>query len=339
MTQFLYDFEDGTLGSEYNIDIPANGSGAVAAIVDNAHTSHGSRSIVADSAASYQYVQKNLASAVTDIAVRYYFYADDLQGGDYDDLRFYSTITDAGSTNRAGGVRRITGNKLRVFDSINAPVGLWTATNALSINTIYRMEIRVQCDASGNATMSGGYYVGDSTTPVQTFSVTTATTTTNILSVHMGKQQNAANVPSTMHTWYDDLAIDDAPTGLIGPWTNPGNSAPVAEASFMQSNVEPYSTVTLDGTSSHDADNDALTYVWSQTAGPAVTLSSTTSATPTFIAPATTGGVTLTFQLIVNDGTVDSSADTVDIVVAAHTIWEIENPIGPVLKPIRLTEN
>jgi hypothetical protein len=107
----------------------------------------------------------------------------------------------------------------------------------------------------------------------------------------------------------------------------------------MQANVEPYSTVWLDGTSSHDADNDPLTYLWSQTAGPAVTLSSTTSATPTFIAPATTGGVTLTFQLIVNDGTVDSSADTVDIVVAAHTIWEIENPVGPVLKPIRLTEN
>lgn len=339
MAQYFYNFEDGTLGSEYNIDVPANGNGAVAAIVDNAHTAHGSRAIVADSAASYQYVQKNLASAVTDIAVRYYFYADDLQGGDYDDLRFYSTITDAGSTNRAGGVRRITGNKLRVFDSLNIPAGLWTSTNALSINTMYRVEIRVQCNASGSATMSGGYYVGDSTTPVQTFSVTTATTTADILSVHMGKQQNAANVPSTMHTWYDDLAIDDAPTGLIGPWTNPGNSAPVAEAGFMQSNVEPYSTVTLDGTNSHDADNDPLTYAWSQTVGPAVTLSSTTSATPTFTAPATTGGTTLTFQLIVNDGTVNSSADTVDIVVAAHTIWEIENPVGPVLKPIRLTKN
>lgn len=338
MTQYLYNFEDGTVGSEYNIDTPANGAGAVYATVDNAHNSHGSRAIRADSSASYQYVQKNLSVAVTDIAVRYYFYSDDLQAADYDDLRFYSTTTDANATNRAGGVRRVTGNKLRVFDSINAAAGLWTSTNALSINTYYRVELRIQCGTSGNATMSGGYYVGDSTTPVQTFSVTTATTTADILSIHIGKQQNAANTPSTMHTWYDDFAVDDAPTGLIGPWTNPGNSAPVAEAGLMQTFVEPFSTVTLDGSGSSDADNDPLTYAWSQTVGPAVTLSSSTSVSPTFTAPATLSGTTLTFQLVVNDGTVNSSPDTVDIVVSAHTMWRIQNPVGPVLVPIRLTE-
>ncbi|MEO5949611.1 MAG: hypothetical protein ABIP74_04345, partial [Candidatus Saccharimonas sp.] len=90
MTQFLYSFEDGTVGVEYDIDIPANGDPAVAALVSSAHPAHGSRSIVADSAGSYQYVQKNLSTAVTDVAVRYYIYGDDIQVGDYDDLRFYS---------------------------------------------------------------------------------------------------------------------------------------------------------------------------------------------------------------------------------------------------------
>jgi len=186
--------------------------------------------------------------------------------------------------------------------------------------------------------MSGAYYVGDSTTAVQTFSVATATTTVDILSVHMGKQQNAANTPSTLHTWYDDLAIDNAPTGLIGPWTNPGNIAPVAEAGFMQSNIEPYSTVTLDGSGSSDANADPLTYAWTQTVGPAVTLLNSTTVSPSFVAPATVAGTTLTFQLIVNDGSVDSAPDTVNVVVAAHTIWRIDNPTGPVLSPIQLTK-
>jgi len=335
MSQYFYNFENGTVGGEYDIDIPANGAPAVTANVDNAHPAHGSISIRADSSASYQYVQKNLPSAVTDIAVRYYMYGDDIQGADYDDLRLYSTTTDANATNRAGGIRRVTTNKLRVFDNLGATI--WTSTSALSINTYYRIEIRIQCGVSGNATMSGGYYVGDSTTPVQTFSVATATTTANILSVHLGKQQNAANTPSTLHTWYDEFAIDNAPTGLIGPWSNPGNSAPICDAGIMQTNVEPYSTVTLDGSASHDPDADPLTYAWTQTVGPAVTLSNTTAVKPTFVAPATQAGTTLTFQLVVNDGSVNSTPDTVDVVVAAHTLWRIANPSGPVLTPIRLT--
>lgn len=335
MSQYIYNFEDSTNGSEYDIDIPANGAPAVTANVDNAHPAHGSLSIRADSSSSYQYVQDNLPSAVTDIAVRYYIYDDASQVADYDDLRFYSTTTDANSTNRAGGIRRINNNMLRVFDSLGA--NIWSSASGLSINTYYRIEIRVQCGTSGNATMSGAYYVGDSTTAVETFSVATATTTANILSVHLGKQQNAANTPATLHTWYDDFAIDDAPTGLIGPWTNPGNIAPIADAGIMQTNVEPFSTVTLDGSNSTDANADPLTYAWTQTAGPAVTLSSTTAMQPTFVAPATQAGTTLTFQLIVNDGSVNSPADTVDIVVAAHTLWRITNPVGPVLAPIQLT--
>jgi hypothetical protein len=335
MSQYIYSFEDGTNGIEYNIDIPGNGAPAVAIMADTAHPAHGSLSLRADSSASYQYVQDNLPTAVTDIAVRYYIYGDASQISDYDDLRFYSTTTDASSANRAGGIRRISGNKIRVFDSLNA--NIWSSASGLSINTYYRVEIRVQCGTSGNATMSGAYYVGDSTTPVETFSVATATTTATIISVHLGKQQTAANNPSTLHTWYDDFAIDDAPTGLIGPWVNPGNGAPIADAGLMQTNVEPFTTVTLNGSSSHDPDADTLTYAWTQTVGPAVTLLNATTATPSFVAPATLPGTTLTFQLIVNDGTVNSSPDTVDVVVAAHTIWHIENPAGPVLKPIRIT--
>ena len=94
------------------------------------------------------------------------------------------------------------------------------------------------------------------------------------------------------------------------------NTAPVADASTDQS-VNELVSVTLNGAGSTDAENDTLTYAWTQTSGPNVTLSSATAANPTFTAPTLTSNtlVTLTFSLIVNDGNLDSQADTVDITV------------------------
>ncbi len=69
--------------------------------------------------------------------------------------------------------------------------------------------------------------------------------------------------------------------------------------------------VTLDGSESSDPDGDALTYTWTQTEGPDATDGSgtLTGASPTFQAPEDVG--TLVFELVVNDGEVDSGAATV----------------------------
>jgi hypothetical protein len=99
----------------------------------------------------------------------------------------------------------------------------------------------------------------------------------------------------------------------------PSNTAPVADAGPTQS-VASAAVVTLDGTASSDGDNDPLTYSWTQISGPPVTLSNASAATPTFTAPELSVGaadVTLVFSLTVNDGTVDSAADTVTITVTA----------------------
>ena len=47
----------------------------------------------------------------------------------------------------------------------------------------------------------------------------------------------------------------------------------------------PGDTVTLDGTGSSDPDSDPFTYSWAQTAGPGVTLTGASTASPTFFAP------------------------------------------------------
>ncbi len=88
------------------------------------------------------------------------------------------------------------------------------------------------------------------------------------------------------------------------------NVAPKANAGPDQV-VATSAAVTLDGSQSTDPNGDVLTYLWEQTGGSSVVLSSTTAAKPTFTAPATAGA--LTFSLIVNDGKVSSAADSVTI--------------------------
>jgi len=90
------------------------------------------------------------------------------------------------------------------------------------------------------------------------------------------------------------------------------NSAPVADAGVNQ-NVNTTSTATLNGSASSDADSDQLTYSWSiisKPAGSNATLTNPTIVNPTFVADL--DGIYLA-QLVVNDGTVDSSAVTVTI--------------------------
>src|SRR6185436_2752278 len=90
------------------------------------------------------------------------------------------------------------------------------------------------------------------------------------------------------------------------------NSAPVANAGADQSGYVGQ-TVTLDGSGSTDVDGNALSYVWALTsrpAGSAAAVSDPTAVTPTFVLDRS--GVYVA-QLIVNDGTVSSPADTVTV--------------------------
>ncbi len=86
-----------------------------------------------------------------------------------------------------------------------------------------------------------------------------------------------------------------------------GNAQPVAEAGAYQE-VAIGDTVQLNGTAT-DADDNSLNYSWSFQSGSATsTLSSTTSASTTFIANSDTD---YTLDLIANDGAVDSQINSV----------------------------
>ena len=98
-----------------------------------------------------------------------------------------------------------------------------------------------------------------------------------------------------------------------------GNLQPVADAGEDQT-VNEGDLVYLDGSGSYDPDQDPLTYLWQQDVSDPiqVTLSDPTAVDPSFTAP--TGlsqNTALTFNLVVNDGQLDSTVDSVVITVLA----------------------
>ncbi len=114
----------------------------------------------------------------------------------------------------------------------------------------------------------------------------------------------------------NDGTVDSTADSVMVTATT-GNAAPVANAGADQ-HVVTGSLVTLDGSASSDADGDLLTYRWSfvsRPAGSQAALSSRTDARPTFTADRDGSYV---IDLVVNDGTVDSAADSVTVTAATQ---------------------
>jgi hypothetical protein len=107
-------------------------------------------------------------------------------------------------------------------------------------------------------------------------------------------------------TWAQVYLGTNAPPGT--------NLVPVANAgSNLSISLTNSQTLTLDGSGSFDSDGDALTYAWTQISGPSVFLTGANTIMPTFIAAPVVIATTLTFQLVVNDGSVSSPPSQVQI--------------------------
>ena len=119
----------------------------------------------------------------------------------------------------------------------------------------------------------------------------------------------------TLQLIVNDGTVDSTPDTVT---ISTENSAPVSNAGADQA-VQVNDTVQLDGNDSSDADGDTLTFKWSivyKPDGSSATLSDTEALKPTFEVDVPG---TYTLQLIVNDGTDNSTPDTATIITANST--------------------
>ena len=94
----------------------------------------------------------------------------------------------------------------------------------------------------------------------------------------------------------------------------PANTAPSADAGAPRTVTEG-ATVSLDGTLSSDPEDTSLSYSWAHTSGPAVTLTGSATATPSFTAPNVGQTQNIVFALTVTDSGSLTDTDTVTITV------------------------
>jgi RHS repeat-associated protein len=102
---------------------------------------------------------------------------------------------------------------------------------------------------------------------------------------------------------------------------------PVTADAGPDATVAGGSLVTLDGSHSAAFSGSVLTFQWAQIGGPIVPLDLTDPVHPHFTAPANSTNAILTFRLIVNDGRITSSPDTVAITALASNV----NNLAPVV--------
>ena len=130
--------------------------------------------------------------------------------------------------------------------------------------------------------------------------------------------QLTADVTLSFELVVSDGTSDSAPSTVAITVEAGPNDAPTADAGGAQTVAEG-AVVSLDGSGSSDPEGVALSYQWRQVGGsPTVVLTGATARVASFSAPTQlTADVTLSFELVVSDGTSDSAPSTVAITVEA----------------------
>ncbi|MEH6594007.1 MAG: choice-of-anchor B family protein [Colwellia polaris] len=121
-------------------------------------------------------------------------------------------------------------------------------------------------------------------------------------------------------TFVIDLSpVAESNLGAITKYTvtisdDDSNSAPTVTVP-EDSEINSGATISIAATAT-DTENDAMTYLWQQTAGANISLTTTTSLTTSFIAPASAGEITLSFTATDSKGLSSTQNVTFTVVVA-----------------------
>lgn len=243
-------------------------------------------------------------------------------------------------TEDLGGIRHSAGNvcivnigadgKLILTDAAGAGISASRAPSVFPTGTAVRVEVAA---TKGTTTTNGkleyAYYLGNSTTAVYTWSSATVNAgVNNITDVFIGRSTGRAE---NRTIYYDSVQGQTLASGWNGPFV-PVANAPTANAGPDLTSVEPYTTVTINGSQSRDNNTGGTitSYNITQTAGPAVTLSGS-GPIWTYEAPSSWTGTALTFSLTVtNNAGVTSPADAATHYILPGVDFLAGNPPTPV---------
>lgn len=304
MARYNVTYEGGTVGNTPTTSATMPGPYQIQGTVtfDSAQAAHGTRSVkhVATSGnvvGIYYGNSSNLNFSSTAIAVRGYFYLPGVPSDVVNLLSVYSS-----SDARAAVVGINASGKLYIRDSASS--SLAAGTVSITANQWIRIEMYATAGTSG-ATINAAMYADDSTTPLDTVTSSTANTATTLSSLRVGKE-NYSGYAATY--WVDDVAIETAASGYIGPMVN----VPPAVDAGADQNVSASATVNLSATAS-DSDGSIASYAWSfdYPSSGTPTLTGGTTATPSFTAGA--AGSLYVLRCTVTDNGGSTASDTVEV--------------------------
>ncbi|MBF0180931.1 MAG: hypothetical protein HQM03_12985 [Magnetococcales bacterium] len=191
----------------------------------------------------------------------------------------------------------------------NPPVANAGSAQTVAVGEVATLDGTGSYDADGDTR----YYAWTQTAPASP-----------VVTLSSSSAANPTFTPTVAGPYVFSLVVNDGLQNSTNTSTVTitADTRPVANAGANQY-VVPGSTVTLDGSASSDADaGTTLNHFWSQTSGPAVTLSSSALVKPTFTAPNT--AATMVFALTVNDGLFASATPATVTVITNHV--PVANP-------------
>lgn len=252
----------GASGDAYTFQSGFNTTNPNTAVFDNARAAHGTLSLKCTydgtaAAPAGAYLTWNFATS-NRLVVRSYVYMQTLPAESFNLMMVYNNLA---SGNQTGRLSISSSGKLQSLDATGATITGSVATANFPINQWVRIEYAVTV---GTTTTNGkgeyAYYLGDSATPVATWSNAAINAgTAPIAQVRLGR----TTVPTVVSTvWYDDFrAQDDIVSGWIGA---PATATPLVMSSTDRLSylITAVATPTAGG---------AMSYAISQTAGTAVT--------------------------------------------------------------------
>ena len=219
-------------------------------------------------------------------------------------------------------------------DGATASHDVTVTVNAANRPPVADAGVNQTVDAGDSVTLDGsGSSDPDGTIAVYLWAQTTGPTVSLSTDDQVSTSFVAPNVnmPTTL-VFRLTVTDDDGATAShdVTVTVNAANRPPVADAGVNQT-VDAGDSVTLDGSGSSDPDGTIAVYLWAQTTGPTVSLSTDDQVSTSFVAPNVNMPTTLVFRLTVADDDGATASHDVTVTVTGPPPIDVDKYLtGPV---------